>query len=107
MLFDIANAERVLKIQMTAQVFIVLAQASGVLLMPSGVAGNTAEGADMKIRVINAAGDAESRTIKIGIKGEIMTEVTAGLKEGERVVVREITTAVRAASSALSARPVR
>jgi len=35
-LFDIPNPERELKIQMTAQVFIVLAQAKGVLLIPVG-----------------------------------------------------------------------
>ncbi len=107
-LFDIPNTEGILKIQMTAQVFIVLAQAKAVLLMPSGVAGNTADGGAMKIRVINAAGAAESRSIKIGIKGEIMTEVTEGLQEGERVVVRENTAASPGLSvSALTARPVR
>ncbi len=105
-LFDIANTERILKIQMTAQVFIVLAQAKGVLLMPSGVAGNTAEGGAMKIRVINAAGDAEPRAITIGIKGDIMTEVKTGLTEGERVVVREIGAVAAKSTSALTARPV-
>ena len=54
-LFDIPNPERELKIQMTAQVFIVLAQAKGVLLIPAAAIGNAGEGAD------NQGAGAESR----------------------------------------------
>jgi hypothetical protein len=45
----------------------------------------------------------ESRTIKIGIKSEIMAEVKEGLLEKEQVVIRGVT--VKGANkSALSAR---
>ena len=44
-LFDVPNAGGELKIQMTAQVFIVLAQAKGVLLVPVAAIGNAGQGA--------------------------------------------------------------
>jgi macrolide-specific efflux system membrane fusion protein len=101
-LFDIPNSERELKIQMTAQVFIVLAQVKGVLMIPTAVIGNAGEGTECKVRVLKANGKVEQRTIKIGIKSEIMTEVTEGLKENEKVVIREIA-AKGTTKSALSA----
>ena len=102
-LFDIPNPERELNIQMTAQVFILLAQAKNVLLIPTAAIGNANEGATTRVRVLNADGKVEPRTIKIGIKSEISAEVTEGLKENEQVVIRDIT-APGAKRSALSAR---
>jgi macrolide-specific efflux system membrane fusion protein len=102
-LFDIPNPERELNIQMTAQVFILLAQATNVLLVPTAAIGNTGEGTSTRVRVLNADGTVEPRTIKIGIKSEISAEVTDGLKEGEQVVIRDIM-APGAKRSALSAR---
>jgi len=90
-LFDIPNADRQLDIQMTAQVFIVLAQAKGVLLIPVAAIGNAGEGAQINVQVLKADGSIELRPIKIGIKSEISAEVTDGLKEKEKVVIRGIT----------------
>ena len=102
-LFDIPNPERELEIQMTAQVFIVLAQAKGVLLIPVAAIGNAGEGAEIKVQVLKADGTIELRTIKIGIKSEISAEVTDGLKEKEHVVIGKITSQDNT-TSALSAR---
>ena len=90
-LFDIPNPERELNIQMTAQVFIVLAQAKCALLIPAAAIGNAAEGTATNVQVLKADGAVERRAIKIGIKSEISAEVTEGLKEKEQVVIREIT----------------
>ena len=90
-LFDIPNPARELNIQMTAQVFIVLAQVKGALLIPTAAIGNASEGAEIKVQVLKANGSVEPRAIKIGIKSEISAEVTDGLKEKEQVVIREIT----------------
>jgi macrolide-specific efflux system membrane fusion protein len=103
-LFDIPNSNRELKIQMTAQVFIVLAQAKNVLLIPAAAIGNADEGAEINVQVLNADGSVELRAIKIGIKSEISAEVTAGLKENEQVVTGGLTAQVNKTSSALSAR---
>jgi macrolide-specific efflux system membrane fusion protein len=102
-LFDIPNPERELKIQMTAQVFIVLAQAKNVLLIPAAAVGNASEGAVTKVRVLKPNGKVELRTIQIGIKSEISVEVLSGLTEKEQVITGTIL-AKGNTSSALSAR---
>ena len=103
-LFDIPNPKRELKIQMTAQVFIILEQAKGVLLIPTAAVGNANEGSVIKIKVLKKNGKVEVRSVKIGIKGEISTEIKTGLTEKEMVVISEITTKNSANKSALSAR---
>jgi macrolide-specific efflux system membrane fusion protein len=103
-LFDIPNPDSELRIQMTAQVFIVLGQAKGVLLIPVAAIGNASEGTEIKVRVLKANGTIELRTIRIGIKSEIMAEVKEGLKEKERVVIGEIAAQGSKTSSALSSR---
>jgi macrolide-specific efflux system membrane fusion protein len=104
-LFDIPNPERELEIQMTAQVFIILAQAKGALLIPAAAVGNAAEGAATSVQVLKADGTVERRAIQLGIKSEISAEVTGGLKEKELVVIRRITPqAGSSTKSALSGR---
>ena len=103
-LFDIPNPDRALKIQMTAQVFIVLAQAKNVLLIPAAAIGNAGESTETKVRVLNANGTVEQRTIKIGIKNELSAEVKDGLEEKDQVVISENTAQGKKTTSALSAR---
>ena len=103
-LFDIPNPDRALKIQMTAQVFILLAQAKGVLLIPAAVIGAAAEGTSIKVQVLKADGTVEQRTIKIGIKSELSAEVKDGLEEKDQVVISENTAQGKKTTSALSAR---
>jgi membrane fusion protein, macrolide-specific efflux system len=104
-LFDIPNPERALNIQMTAQVFIVRAQAKGALLIPAAAVGNAGEGSKIQVQVLNADGRVEPRTITVGIKSELSAEVTGGLREKERVVLNGKTAqAPGATKSPLSAR---
>jgi macrolide-specific efflux system membrane fusion protein len=103
-LFDIPNPERTLKIQMTAQVFIVLAQAKGVLLVPTAAIGNAGEGSEVEVKVLKPDGSVEERTIQVGIKSELLAEVKFGLKENERIVLRGATAAKGTTKSALSTR---
>jgi len=90
-LFDVPNPDHDLKIQMTAQVFIILAQAKNILIIPNSVVGNAGEGNEIKVRVLKNDGTLEPRKIKLGIKNEISTEVREGLNEKEKIVIREIT----------------
>jgi membrane fusion protein, macrolide-specific efflux system len=103
-LFDVPNADRQLEIQMTAQVFIVLAQKKGVLLVPAAAVGNAPEGSATKVQVLKPDGSIELRPIKIGIKSEISAEVTDGLKEKEQVVLRSVPATSGAQKSALTTR---
>jgi macrolide-specific efflux system membrane fusion protein len=104
-LFDIENPKRALYIQMTAQVFIILSQAKDVFLIPTSVVGNAKEGSEVKVQVLKEDNTIEVRAIKIGIKGEISTEVKEGLKENELVVIGGIKEkATTPTQSALSGR---
>jgi len=98
-LVDLPNPDGELKIQMTAQVFIVLAQAKGVLLVPVAAIGNASEGSVIKVQVLKPDGNVETRTIKIGIKSELSAEVTAGLNEKEQVVIGGKTPTAKKASA--------
>lgn len=89
-LFDIPNPEGELKIQMTAQVFIVLEKAKGVLMVPAAAIGNASERSTVQVQVLKADGSLEKRSIKIGIKSEISAEVLAGLNENEQIVIGKI-----------------
>jgi len=101
-LFDIPNNDRALHIQMTAQIYIVLSQSKNVLLIPTSIIGNANDNAKINIKVMNSKGDVEKRTIILGIRSEILTEVKDGLKENEKVVIKEIMTSTKT-KSALSA----
>jgi macrolide-specific efflux system membrane fusion protein len=89
-LFDVPNPDRVLKIQMTAQVFVILAQAKNVLLIPVAAVGSATSNSAILVRVLKPNGEVESRAIKIGVKSEIVAEVTEGLKEKEQIILSEI-----------------
>jgi len=88
-LFDIPNLEGMLKIQMTTQVFIVLARVDGVVRVSTAAVGNADEGAAIKVRVLKPDGVVETREIRIGIKSELFAEIKDGLAEGEKVVIGE------------------
>ena len=60
-LFDIPNPDRQLDIQMTAQVFIVLAQAKDVLLIPAAAIGNATQGSQITVQVLKPDGSIEAR----------------------------------------------
>jgi hypothetical protein len=40
--------------------------------------------------VLKVNGDVESRAIKIGVKSEIVAEVTEGLQDKEQIILKEI-----------------
>jgi macrolide-specific efflux system membrane fusion protein len=102
-LFDIPNPGRELDIQMTAQVFIILAQAKNVLLIPTAVIGNASDSAEINVQILKDNGSFESRAIKLGIRSEISTEVISGLEENEKVIIKGIISQ-KNTKSALSAR---
>jgi macrolide-specific efflux system membrane fusion protein len=103
-LFDVPNPDGQLNIQMTAQVFIVLAQAKGALLIPAAAVGNAPPGSQIKVQVLKPDGSIVLRPIKIGIKSEISAEVTEGLNEKEQVVIRQIAAAGTTTKSPLTTR---
>lgn len=85
-LFDVDNPDRALRISMTAQVYIVLAQEKNVLYVPS-MALQQQSGDEAIVRVIDDDNQVTERKVKVGINNNINAEIIANLKEGEKVVV--------------------
>ncbi|MDP2731266.1 MAG: HlyD family efflux transporter periplasmic adaptor subunit [Dehalococcoidales bacterium] len=70
---------------LTVTVSIIIDNKTGVLLVPNTAIGT--QGRQTFVRVLDADGTVEQRTIQTGITDYQSTEVTDGLSEGEQVVV--------------------
>ncbi|MCK9511273.1 MAG: efflux RND transporter periplasmic adaptor subunit [Pigmentiphaga sp.] len=104
-MFDIDNPDGLLRIGMTAQVNIVLEQATDTLLVPAsavqrtaprgprgaaaavGAGGARAPGRPATVRVLTPAGAIEAREVRTGIDNNINVQVLSGLELGEKVVI--------------------
>lgn len=93
-LFDVPNPDRKLRISMTAQVTIVLAEARDVLVIPSSALGSRNPDGSYPVQVYDAgSGVASPRQVRIGLDNSVLAEVTDGLAEGELVVTVGTTSA--------------
>ena len=80
--FFVPNLKGLLRLQMTAQVTFILAEARNVLTIPVGAIN----GKNL-VKVIDAKGQISERKVELGLRGNIVAEVKSGLKEGEKVVI--------------------
>lgn len=86
-LFDVDNPDHLLRISMTAQVYIVLAEAKNVLTIPSqAVRKNLADNKAI-IYLLDQHNNVEEREVSLGINNNINVEIKSGLKEGEIVII--------------------
>jgi membrane fusion protein, macrolide-specific efflux system len=90
-LFDVDNPDNTLRISMTAQVYIVLAEAKDVLTIPSQAIQKNIDNDKAIVYVIDKQNDIEEREVSLGINNNINVEIKSGLKEGEVVVVSSAT----------------
>lgn len=88
-LFDVENPDGTLRIDMTAQVSVLLKQAKGVLMVPAVALGPKRRGDERMVRVLDEKGQPQPRKVTVGINNGASAEILSGLKEGERVVVGE------------------
>ena len=93
-LFDVDNEDAELMPQMTAQVVFVTGQAAQALTVPLMAVADKAEkaekaGSTQTVRVLDAKGQPEQRTVRLGVRSRHQAEVLEGLQEGERVIVGE------------------
>lgn len=116
-LFDVANPDKVLMTQMTAQVFFVVSSAKDAVLVPltalhpvaagsggaqssPGVANvggaKRAAGTDERglfangralVSVVDAAGKVAEREVKVGVMTRVSAQIISGLEPGEKVVI--------------------
>ncbi|MFG6111620.1 efflux RND transporter periplasmic adaptor subunit [Stenotrophomonas nematodicola] len=88
-LFDVENPDGSLRIDMTAQVSVMLKQAKGVLTIPAVALGPKTRDGQYMVRVADADGMPAPREVRIGINNGATAEVLSGVEEGEKVVVGE------------------
>ena len=89
-IFDVANPDGRLRIDMTAQTAIVLASASGALTIPSAALGGIARDGLDSVTVLGRDGRQERRLVRVGIKNRVQAQVLQGLSEGELVVLGQL-----------------
>jgi macrolide-specific efflux system membrane fusion protein len=91
-LFDVPNPDGKLRVSMTAQVSVVLAQAKGALVIPASALGKRGKGGQYEVKVQEGLGeDAKvvTRKVRIGLNNRVQAQVLDGLKVGDKVVVGE------------------
>ena len=94
---EVANPERLFRIDMTAQIYIIIDQAKDALLVPSAAiqerpAKDQTEGqakTSKIVRVLNDDGTVEPRTVEVGIDNRVNAQILSGVKEGEKVIIGE------------------
>lgn len=92
-LFDAPNEDGKLRISMTAQVQIVRADAPGALTIPATALGPRGKDGSYTVRVVGADGQAQPRSIKVGLNTNVSVQVLEGLVEGDKVVIGDAATA--------------
>lgn len=85
-LFDVPNPDHKLRISMTAQVTIVLAEARDVLTLPVTALGPKGPDGAYMVRVLEADGKIVPKRIEVGLNNKVNVEIKSGLSEGDRVV---------------------
>ncbi len=88
-LLDVPNLDGLLRISMTAQVYVVLNEAKGVVIIPSAAIEQTGRRGAASVRVVNADGKAEKRAVKVGIDNNVNAQILEGLAVGDKVVLSE------------------
>jgi len=86
-LFEVANPDHELRISMTAEVTIVLDEASDVLTLPSNLVARRGRDGGVMVTVFDpATEEVQPRRIEVGLNNNVTAEVISGLDEGEQVV---------------------
>jgi macrolide-specific efflux system membrane fusion protein len=88
-LFDAANDKRRLRIGMTAQVTVVLAEAKNALAIPITALGRRSADGRYAVRVAAAGGAVRTASVAIGINDRVSVQVLEGLQEGDAVITAE------------------
>ncbi|MHA3660684.1 efflux RND transporter periplasmic adaptor subunit [Yersinia enterocolitica] len=85
-IFNIANQERLLRTSMTAQVFIITAQAKNVLRVPLSALGEQQPDKRYRVQIINGQ-QRSVRWVSVGLRNAQYAEVKAGLAQGDQVLL--------------------
>ncbi len=86
-LFDVQNPDGVLRISMTAQVYILLSSVKNAVVVPA-TALSSRDG-KWYIQVIDDNKKAEYRAVTIGLNDNVRVQIISGLNAGEQVVINQ------------------
>ena len=84
----VANPDRTLRIGMTTENNIIIANAKDVLRISSIALKK--EGKGYVVNVLNDKNQPEMREVEIGVQNDFHTEIKRGLKAGEKVIVSQV-----------------
>lgn len=102
-LLDVDNPDGILRIGMTAEVSILLAEAKDALTIPSTALGARTQDGGRSVSVYDpATGLTETRVVKVGLNTNVTAEVLSGLEEGERILAAAASAPATSASSSSS-----
>ncbi|MEL4888038.1 efflux RND transporter periplasmic adaptor subunit [Pectobacterium betavasculorum] len=85
--FDVKNPDGVLRISMTAQVYILLSSVKNAIVVPATAL--TLRNGMWYVQVVNANKKVESRLVTLGLNDNVRTQIRSGLSVGEQVVVSQ------------------
>jgi membrane fusion protein, macrolide-specific efflux system len=85
-LLDFANPDGALRVSMTAEVHIVLAEVKDALTIPAAALSEPAKNV-YTVKVIDDDERITTRSVRIGLNNFVTAQVVAGLKAGEHVVI--------------------
>lgn len=106
-LLDVPNTDGALRISMTAQVYIVLAEAKGAITIPSSALGERDRQGMSTVRVLDDEGRAVARKVRVGINNNVSAQILEGLAAGDKVVVGEAPAAGSAPAQQMRRPPMR
>ncbi len=98
---EVPNTERRFRIDMTAQVYIVIDQAKDALLIPAAALQPVSKTSDTRapnadpntkksqVRVLKADGQVVEQVVTTGINNRVNVQVLSGLNEGDEVILSE------------------
>lgn len=89
-LFDVPNPTGELMINMSAQVYFVLANAENVLTVPVAALNTKTDNSgkpQTTVQVVDKNGATTERVVDVGVRNRVQAEVKSGLEEGDKVVV--------------------
>lgn len=86
-LLDVPNPDGKLRISMTAQVYIVLAEAKDAVTVPATALSGAGQNGKQTIMVVDSKGNVTPRDVTVGINNNINAQIISGLEVGETVIV--------------------
>lgn len=90
---EVPNPERRFRIDMTAQVYVVIDQAKDTLLIPATALKNSKTDASGKttatVRVLQADGIVKEQPVTVGINNRVDAQILTGLQAGDEIILSE------------------